>query len=196
MLELATIRLVVKFVNHQLAREPWARAKLTPFGGRCACFVVPPLSLTVAVTAAGLLERADSAAADVTLRLKLADVPFVLMQPQKAVRAVQLEGDAEFAQALAFVLQNLRPDLAEDLAPWLGDVAAQRLVQLIEQAARHTHDAAQRVLQASADYLVAEQPLLVGQSSLTDFSAALTDTRDAVERLEKRIAQLERSRRA
>ena len=63
--------------------------------------------------------------------LDLAALPLALGDPQAALRNVSLKGDADFAQALAFVLQNLRPEPEEELSRFVGDAAAQRIVGLL-----------------------------------------------------------------
>ena len=50
------------FVNHLLAGEDWARARLKPFAGQTARFVCAPLEARCEITAAGVFRPAAASA--------------------------------------------------------------------------------------------------------------------------------------
>ena len=102
-------------------------------------------------------------------------------------RDVRLQGDAEFAQALSFVLQNLRPEPEEELSRFVGDAAAMRIVGLVRLSAAHWRELAERMLDNTANYIVTENPMVVGRDEVATFVADVTRLRDDVARLEKRI---------
>ena len=193
MIEQLTTAAAVGVLNRMLARETWARDRLVPFAGRTARFEAPPFALALKVAEGG--EFADAQRADpvVTVGLDLAALPLALGDPQAALRNVSLKGDAEFAQALAFVLQNLRPEPEEELSRFIGDVAAQRIVGLLRLSASHWRQLAERMLDSSAHYLVTENPMLVARDEVDEFNAAVASLRDDVARLEKRVELRERA---
>ncbi len=193
MIEQLTTAAAVGVLNRMLARESWARDRLAPFAGRTARFEAPPFALALKVAEGG--EFADAQRADpvVTVGLDLAALPLALGDPQAALRNVSLKGDAEFAQALAFVLQNLRPEPEEELSRFIGDAAAQRIVGLLRLSASHWRQLAERMLDSSAHYLVTENPMLVGRAEVDEFNAAVSRLRDDVARLEKRVELRERA---
>lgn len=193
MIEQLTTAAAVGVLNRMLARESWARERLAPFAGRTARFEAPPFALALKVAEGG--EFADAQRADpvVTVGLDLAALPLALGDPQAALRNVSLKGDAEFAQALAFVLQNLRPEPEEELSRFIGDAAAQRIVGLLRLSASHWRELAERMLDSSAHYLVTENPMLVGRAEVDEFNAAVASLRDDVARLEKRVELRERA---
>jgi ubiquinone biosynthesis protein UbiJ len=193
MIEQLTTAAAVSVLNRMLARESWARDRLAPFAGRTARFEAPPFALALKVAEGG--EFADAQRADpvVTVGLDLAALPLALGDPQAALRNVSLKGDAEFAQALAFVLQNLRPEPVEELSRFIGDAAAQRIVGLLRLSASHWRQLAERMLDSSAHYLVTENPMLVGRAEVDEFNAAVASLRDDVARLEKRVEFRERA---
>jgi ubiquinone biosynthesis protein UbiJ len=193
MIEQLTTAAAVSVLNRMLARESWARDRLAPFAGRTARFEAPPFALALKVAEGG--EFADAQRADpvVTVGLDLAALPLALGDPQAALRNVSLKGDAEFAQALAFVLQNLRPEPEEELSRFIGDAAAQRIVGLLRLSASHWRQLAERMLDSSAHYLVTENPMLVGRAEVDEFNAAVASLRDDVARLEKRVEFRERA---
>jgi len=181
----------VNVLNRLLARETWARERLAPFAGRSARIEGGPFAIQFAVGADGTLE-AGTGEASVTLAIDPAAAPQLLLDPQALLRNVRLSGDAEFAQALSFVLQNLRPEPEEALSRWVGDAASQRIVGFTRAAFAQAQEARRRLASTTADYLVAENPMLVARTDFEAFAREVTANRDSVERLVKRIEMLER----
>ena len=173
-------------LNHMLAREPWARAALAPFAGRSARLQAAPFSVQLAIVAVGSFS-ADAGPPTVTIGVDAAALPRVLLEPKAALRNVRLDGDAEFAQALSNVLQKLRPEPEEELARFVGDAAAVRVVALLRAALAGAREAGGRLAVQAADYLVAENPMLVSRQEMEAFAADVARLRDDVERLAKRI---------
>ena len=173
-------------LNHMLAREPWARVALAPFGGRSARLQALPFSVQLGISADGNF-TADAGAPTVTVGVDATALPRMLLEPKAALRNVRLEGDAEFAQALSNVLQKLRPEPEEELARFVGDAAAVRIVALLRAALAGAREAGSRLAVQTADYLVAENPMLVSRQEMASFAADVARLRDDVERLAKRI---------
>ncbi|MBS0512182.1 MAG: SCP2 sterol-binding domain-containing protein [Proteobacteria bacterium] len=187
--------LFLSATNHLLAQSGWARKRLAPHAGRTARLELQPLgSIDFSVSGDGhLAQWTSEEAPDVLLRVPVGQLPQALGEGMEAVmREVRIEGNAEFADALGFVFRHLRWDLEEDLSRVVGDIAAHRLVetgrQLTEQGRRALASAGGNV----AEYLVEEQPLLVSRHALPGFAAEVAELRDAVARMDKRIARLVR----
>ncbi len=178
----------VNVLNRMLGREAWAREKLAPFAGRVVRLEALPFSLQWAVAEGGTLAANDDEGAPaVTIGLALSSLPFALLDPQAATKDVRLQGDAEFAQALSFVLQNLRPEPEEELSRFVGDAAAMRIVGLVRLSASHWRELAERMLDNTANYIVTENPMVVGRDEVAAFVEDVSRLRDDVARLEKRI---------
>ena len=173
-------------LNRMLSREPWARAALAPFAGRSARLQALPFSVQLGIVADGSF-AADIGTPTVTLGFDAAALPQVLFDPRAALRNVRLEGDAEFAQALSNVLQKLRPEPEEELARFVGDAAAVRIVALLRAALLAAREAGSRLASTTADYLTAENPMLVSRAEMTSFAEQVPRLRDDVERLAKQI---------
>ena len=183
----------IALLNRMLSREQWARDKLAPFAGRIARFDVAPFALILQVADDGKFAVADSGEPAVTIGVALSSLPLAMLDPQAAMKDVRLSGDAEFAQALAFVLQNLRPEPEEELSRFLGDAAAQRLVGFMRTSASQWKQIAENMLDTTAHYVVTENPMLVGRDDLDNFNKDVNRLRDAVARAEKRIDLLARA---
>ena len=177
----------IAVLNRMLAREQWARDKLAPFAGRSARFDAPPFTLTLQVADGGVFAAANQGEPAVTIGVALSSLPLAMLDPQAAMKDVRLSGDAEFAQALAFVLQNLRPEPEEELSRFIGDAAAQRLVGFMRASASQWKQIADNMLDSTAHYVVTENPMVVGRDDLEVFNQHVNRLRDAVARAEKRI---------
>lgn len=128
--------------NHLLMRERAATEKLRPHAGRTLLLRVAhwptllpaPPALAWRVTPAGLLEWcADEtpAAADLTALVEAGNPALVMARMLAGERpAVQIEGDAQFAADVNWLLDNLRWDIAGDLESVFGPVVAQQMQQL------------------------------------------------------------------
>lgn len=191
MLDLFASQATVGLLNHLLAREAWARDKLAPFAGRRARIEAFPFVLLLGVAQGGVFE-VGSGDAHVTITVDSAQLPALLFDPQALLRNVRLTGDAEFAQALSAVLQNLRPEPEEDLARFVGDAAAVRMVGFLRAVAAQIREGGARLSATTADYFAAENPLLVTRPEADRFGADVAELRDAVERLAKRIERAEK----
>jgi len=192
MLERLANSAVVSVLNRLLVREDWAREKLAPFIGRVARFEAHPLVVVLLIAPDGMFTANDGREPAVTISVALSSLPQALADPQAAMKDVRLSGDAEFAQALAFVLQNLRPEPEEELSRFIGDAAAMRLVGVMRASASQWKQMAQSMLQSTAHYAVHEDPMIVGRSDLEAFGSEVNGVRDAVARVEKRIELLAR----
>jgi ubiquinone biosynthesis protein UbiJ len=113
------------------------------------------------------------------------------LQGKDAVmRAARIEGSAEFAEALGFVIRNLRWDAEEDLSKIVGDIAAHRIVAGSREFAGWQQQAAQNFAANLAEYFTEEQPLIARQGDIAAFSGDIDRLRDDVARLEKRLQRL------
>jgi ubiquinone biosynthesis protein UbiJ len=188
-------------INHLLAQEAWAREALAPHGGKVACIDTGAIALRLRVTRDGMLEASPDPApgpadearqgANVTIRIKLADLPLIAQNRARAFSYVKIEGDAEFANTLSQLSQGLRWEAEHDLERVLGPIAARRLAggaRGLVDGARALHG---RVSENLAEFFLDEQPMLVRPSSVEQFGADVNRLRDDVERTAKRLARLE-----
>lgn len=177
--------LLSRAANHVLAREPWGRAQLTPHQGKVLAAALPGGNLLLRVTEGGLVEPAAADAAP-NVRVEWAAEARAGTWKQR----VRLEGDAEFAQAVHRVVDNLRWDVEEDLAQILGDIAARRLVATGRTVAREGRRVAERLVGQVTEYWVEENPQLVDAAQIDTLAGAVRALRDDLARLEKRLEHL------
>jgi len=179
-------------INHLLAQEPWARKELQRHAGKIAAIDTGAVVLRLRVTADGMLEAAPpEEPARVTIRVKLSDLPLIAQNRERAFSYVQIEGDAEFANAISNLSKSLRWEAEYDLEKVLGPIAAVRMVsgaRSVFEAIRNGH---QKLAENVAEFLLDEKPVLIRPQTVEAFSADVVRLRDDVERAAKRLAKLE-----
>lgn len=178
-------------LNHLLSRQPQLREILLPHAGKSARIVVGTLQLELAVANDGLLQVATQAEPHVTIRIKPADLPQMLSNMDRAFSYVSLSGDAELAKAISEVAQGLHWEAEEDLAPFVGDMAAVRIAQAARATVQGVRSGGRKLVEQIAEYLLEENPTLLYRKAGEDFAAQVAALRDDVERLGKRIGLLE-----
>ena len=158
--------------NQLLSREAWARARLERFHGQSfevrAPFLAP---LRLQVGAGGRIEEGGA-------------------DPSAIVGFGGVTGSTALADELRHLARHLRPDVAEELSRVVGDVAAERIVGTARGLVRWQADAAQRLVEAFADFAVEERGVLVRRAELADLAARRQDLDARLERLGKRVDRL------
>jgi len=178
-------------INHLLGQAAWAREKLVPFAGHAAQIKLPPFEAAFLIGGDGFL-AAPTPKAELEVSISLpAATPLLALQGKDAVmRAARIEGSAEFAETLGFVIRNLRWDAEEDLSRVFGDIAAHRIVSGTREFAAWQQQAAQNFAENLAEYFTEEQPMIAHQADIARFSSDIDRLRDDVARLEKRLQKL------
>lgn len=151
----AALARLMLLLNHVVASEPQAGLRLRAHAGRsielrflgdpAGSIAAPPLlagflpsSLTpspvrLLVTPAGLFELADSTSTEahgLTLTVRLEHPLAMLRRGLRGERPdVQIEGDAALAETASWLMKNLRWDVEDDIARWLGHTPAELLRQ-------------------------------------------------------------------
>lgn len=129
---------VVLFLNHVLMPEPQARERLRRQCGKPVRLQWAGFHLTLAATPAGLVERpGPQAKADLVVTLTQSS-PLALAQAVLSGDrpAVDIQGDVQLASELAWLVDNVRWDVEEDLSRFVGDAAAHTLVRAATAAAQ------------------------------------------------------------
>ncbi|MCS6763410.1 MAG: SCP2 sterol-binding domain-containing protein [Candidatus Protistobacter heckmanni] len=199
-------------LNHLLGQEPWARERLRKFAGRSARFELSVLGFTLSVTEEGLVAGSQPPGMDATAAEALAESqaetaraePEVTLTvlPQAlgawisggkeaAMRHVHISGDAEFANVIAQLGQQLSWEAEEDIAKLTGGAVAHSLVKAAGELRGAMEEAGHRLAGNLSEYLVHEQPTLVARPEQDAFAVRVAALRDGLARLEKRIGRLD-----
>lgn len=180
--------LPLALINRLLATETWAMELLRPHAGQTAALDLAGLSLRFCVGPTGLLqEAAADSPAEVAIRIAAADLPGLLDDRDTLHDAIHVTGNARFADTLARLARHLRPDLAAQLAPWLGDVAAHRVAQGAHSLGQVALGNGRKLAESGLAWLRDERRLLVRKDELHAFAERLDALRERLQRLDKTL---------
>ncbi len=179
-------------VNLVLRSAPMALERQRKHAGRTAAFHVGPATVVLTVQTTGEVTAAvPGAARDLEVGISPFLLPRLAAHEEAAFREIEMQGDAEFAQEVAFLVRNLTWDVEEDLARVVGDVVAHRMVGTARALAEWGREAFRRGSAGAAEYWTEESPLIASRVKVEDFVHGVASLRDDLERLEKRIQRLE-----
>jgi len=147
---------LVLVVNHVLGTEPAAQQRLRPHAASLIrlqlqgwpSLLPPPPTLVWRITPAGLLEWCGAAEpfaqADLRITVNAAN-PMALMARAASgqMPAVDIEGNAQLAADINWLLQNVRWDVAADLERLFGPAVAHSLHRLGSALAKGLRSATQ-----------------------------------------------------
>lgn len=179
-------------INHVLAQEAWARDALALHAGKEACIDTGAVALRLRVTADGMVAAGNAETPpSVTIRVKLADLPLIAQNRERAFSYVKIEGDAEFANTISQLSKGVRWEAESDLERFFGPIAATRMVEGAKSVFSAAMAGQKKVAENVAEYFLEEKPVLIRPIMVEDFAGEVTRLRDDVERTAKRIVKLE-----
>ena len=106
--------------------------------------------------------------------------------------AALIRGNAEIANMYRELFVLARPDPEEELSRWLGDFAARRLSQFARRAIEAARHAGRTAGENIAEYLQEEGRDLVNKTELEEFLRHVDALRETADRIEARLALVER----
>ena len=196
-------------INHVLAGESWASAELAKHAGKAIALEMPFGRFAVQITNSGLLEavrHADSTeisdgeavppirtALVLTISSQALSTLLTSSGPirENAFKSVTIAGDADLAQLLGRLAGQLRWEYEEDLSKIIGDAPAHFAVAQAKKIASAGKAAGLDLIENTIEYLSEEKKVLLNQRDFATHKTQLMELRDAVERLDKRIALLQ-----
>ena len=185
-------------LNRLIRRDPAARDRLARQAGMVFTVLVehPALSLTFTPTTDGLMWRAaDDLTPDATIHTS---GPALLAALQRShdmdslfAGDIEVEGDEQAATAFLRALRELDIDWADWLAEKIGVSAAGVVEQAATRLERTTAEWRETRRIEQHDYLVHEARLVVDDLDLPGFLDEVDEVRSAVDRLERRLQEVE-----
>ena len=182
-------------INHALLGAPWALEALKGHAGKTAQFDLGPFSVQLTVSETGEV-RPASADAIPDARFNLSPALLLrALQDREALKEAEASGDSAFATAIAYVGKHLAWDVEEDLSKIFGDILAHRMVGAASDLNTWRQQTLDNFLKALKEYWTEERALLAKRAQAEEFVRQVDRLRDDVERLEKRLERIARTRR-
>lgn len=128
---------------------------------------------------------------DMTVRTpSFALLETVVKRGETPPRGIELNGDAETAQTFSRLLKQADLDWEELLSRYVGDIAAHQIGNLARGLMRWGQDAAERLSQDLAEYLVYESTTLPPRHEVEAFLNDVDRLKNDAERLSARLQRL------
>jgi ubiquinone biosynthesis protein UbiJ len=194
------LRPLEDMLNRRIAGSSRARAMLDGLAGRSMelRFAATPLRVRMASASGALTIRpAGEEPADAVIEgTPLSFLRLATGEAAKSIRAggMDVRGDAEIAEAFRRLLEAARPDFEEELSRFTGDVAAHYLAGFARDAASFGKRAGDSFARSTAEYLTEESRDLPVRLEVEEFLEDVDRIREAVDRLDARVAAAERAR--
>ncbi len=189
----ALLRGIAAALNHLLARDEAAARRLCAHAERRVALRVGRFEAVFEVAQPGRLVAMAASAAAPDLQLDV-DVAAVLASQlrgqQLGLSGVRIAGDAEFAQAVSWLLGHLRWDAEDDLAGLVGDVAAHRAARGANALRDRGLRLARRFEGDVREWLTEAPRPVVARDEFDAVRAEAARLRDRVARMDKRVALL------
>jgi ubiquinone biosynthesis protein UbiJ len=176
-------------LNHLLSQHSWAAAQLRPHAGKTLQLRLPLISAVLSIQEDGSFAPAmPGAPADATL------IPNPLAWLTSSdTRFIAGGEDAALAKELAETLGKMHWDAEEDLSRVLGDIAAHQLVSTATDVLEWHKNAAETIARSWIEHWQEEKPVLAQPGQVHAFFNEVGEVHDQVERLEKKIRQLDQT---
>ncbi len=189
-----------QMLNRRIAGSSRARGLLAGLAGRSMelRFAATPVSIRIDASAEniGLRPGAGEPADAVIEGTPLAFLRLATGDAAKSIRAggMDVRGDAEVAESFRALLEAARPELEEELSRFTGDVAAHYLAGFAREAASFGRRTGDTLARNAAEYLTEESRDLPVRLEVEEFLEDVDRLREAVDRLDARVAALVRTR--
>ncbi len=192
------LRPLESLLNRNIAGSSRARGLLAQVAGKSLEIRVAATPFRVRIEAAAdriTIATGSDAAADATIEgTPLSLARLAAPDAAQAFRSgsLQITGDAEIAQGFQRLFAAAQPDFEEELSRVTGDAFAHHLASLAHSALRFGLKARDTFAQNVAEYLTEEGRDVPAKFEVDEFLAGVDAVREATDRLEARIEQLER----
>lgn len=193
------LRPLESLLNRNIADSARARGLLAQVAGKSIEIRVAATPFRIRIRATDervAIATGGDAPADATIEgTPLALARLAAPNAAQAFRGggLQISGDAEIAQGFQKLFAAAQPDFEEELSRVTGDVFAHHAANLARDAMRFGLRIRDTFAQNVAEYLSEESRDVPAAVEVEEFLAGVDAMREAVDRLEARIGQLERA---
>jgi ubiquinone biosynthesis protein UbiJ len=191
----AAARALEATLNRLLDLDPDTCARLAALSGRRVQLRLDAPAIELELRVEGSRLRVGPTRAepepDLSLRTTLGALVAQLLPGAAApgVGRMRISGDAELAQQLQRLARGFDPDFDAAFAAAFGELLGPQLARVLREGLRHGSMLGKQAGRGAVDYLVEERRDLVSRGEQEAFFEAVDELRDAVERLEARVAR-------
>ena len=184
-------------INRALSDDAWAMKRLAAFSGSTLRVTLADKPIVrYSIEATGLL-AAHEAFGDHEPTLAI-DLPsdsasrFISHGRHGILKAAKIRGNIDLANAINEVVDNIRPDPEAFLASKVGDIAAHRLMGLLNRVKYGAEQLAGRLKDQFTEHVAEGHSVIVPNDQVSQFMTDVDALRNDAARLEQRIERLAR----
>jgi ubiquinone biosynthesis protein UbiJ len=183
---------VFAVLNHLITSEKWAHNLLLRHENKVVSISLPFIEFALRIEDGYF----DSASEEIEPSVHLdvsQDAIWAFVQEGKpaAMKFVKISGDVDFAADINRLATDLKWELEEDLAKFIGDAPSNMIVNESKKIFQQGKKAVQDLRQGIRDYVVNEKKVLLGHHDFEKFKADIRVLRDDCDRVEKMLNLLE-----
>lgn len=187
-------------LNHALSLDPETQSKLSTLEGRSVQMHLRGIELALAVTVEGSRLKVGPAPERSDLRVAASPGSLLSMLFRRhgeslAPGKVDIAGDAELARRLEKLAGGFAPDIEAAFTRTFGEVIGVPLAKAVRDGLVHARETAAHFAQDGAAWLRDETQLAVAPGEVESFLDDVDTLRERTERLDARLARLERLQR-
>lgn len=187
-------------LNHALSLDPETQSKLSALEGRSVQLHLRGIELALAVTVEGSRLKVGPAPERSDLRVAASPGSLLSMLFRRhgeslAPGKVDIAGDAELARRLEKLAGGFAPDIEAAFTRTFGEVIGVPLAKAVRDGLVHARETAAHFAQDGAAWLRDETQLAVAPGEVESFLDDVDTLRERTERLDARLARLERLQR-
>jgi ubiquinone biosynthesis accessory factor UbiJ len=184
-------------LNHALSLDPDTQGKLATLDGRSVQLHLRGVDVALAITVENSHLKVGPAPESSDLRVaatpgSLLSMLFRRQNESLAPGKVEIAGDAELARRLEKLASGFAPDFEEAFARTFGDVIGVPLAKAVREGLSHARETSSHLTQDAAAWLRDETRMAVAPGEVEGFLDDVDTLRERTERLEARLARLER----
>lgn len=186
-------------LNHALSLDPDTQSRLAALDGHSVQLQLRGIDLALAITVEG--DRLKVGPAPEASDLRVAATPGSLLSmlfrrhsDGMAPGKVEIAGDAELARRLEKLASGFAPDFEEAFTRTFGDVVGVPLAKAVRNGLTHARETALHLSQDGAAWLRDETRIALAPGEVESFLDEVDALRERTERLDARLARLERVR--
>ncbi|TBR36568.1 MULTISPECIES: ubiquinone biosynthesis accessory factor UbiJ [Dyella] len=184
-------------LNHVLSLDPDTIQRLEALDGRSVQLTLDGPGLALAITVEQGRLKVGPAADDSHLRVRASPGSLLAMALRRdedgvSPGKVDIAGDADLARRLEKLASKFAPDFEEAFARTFGDVLGVPLAKAVRKALEQAKRSASHLTEDTADWLRDEIRVAMAPGEVEGFLDGVDALRERSERLEARLARLER----
>ena len=186
-------KIKIIIVNHLLSQNDWMQSDLINHKNKIVVIEISGFKIIFKVKGNGQLEVIDdSKGCDCTIKLTIND--FISQLVNNNNGKISIEGDLELANKISQVLKKIEWDLEEDLAKYIGDIAAIQTTKVLKKIKNTSKKNIKTLVGSLIEYWQEENMILAKVRDVEIFNKKIDTIVEDTERAEAKINNIIESR--